>query len=130
MTGGPLLRSMVGRFVSVRFVDVGYAVVVTVGGLEFVDAPVGAVAQAQDDRRQQRRGQGAGQYRYLDVHAGYRVYRHGGGWPGLRALHARVPDLDLSMVLIAIADHTERRVDLLNSLLDEMTSRGLSNSMG
>jgi hypothetical protein len=33
------------------------------------------------------------------------------------------------MVLIAIADHTERRVDLLNTLLDEMTSRGLSNSM-
>ncbi|WP_157383024.1 serine hydrolase domain-containing protein [Nonomuraea coxensis] len=62
-------------------------------------------------------------------HAGYRVYRHGGGWQGLRALHARVPDLDLSMVLIAIADYTERRVDLLNSLLDEMTSRGLSNSM-
>ncbi|MER6579126.1 serine hydrolase domain-containing protein [Nonomuraea sp. NPDC001023] len=62
-------------------------------------------------------------------HAGYRVYRHGGGWLGLRALHARVPDLDLSMVLIAIADHTEHRVALLNSLLDEMTSRGLSNSM-
>jgi CubicO group peptidase (beta-lactamase class C family) len=62
-------------------------------------------------------------------HADYRVYRHGGGWLGLRALHARVSDLDLSMVLIAIADHTERRVDLLNSLLDEMTSRGLSNSM-
>ncbi|MDX3108046.1 serine hydrolase domain-containing protein [Nonomuraea angiospora] len=62
-------------------------------------------------------------------HAGYRVYRHGGGWQGLRALHARVPELDLSMVLIAIADHTERRVDLLNSLLDEMTSRGFTNSM-
>ncbi|GAA3664188.1 hypothetical protein GCM10022224_030240 [Nonomuraea antimicrobica] len=39
-------------------------------------------------------------------HAGYRVYRHGEGWQGLRALHARIPDLDLSMVLIAIADHT------------------------
>ncbi|PZG01615.1 serine hydrolase domain-containing protein [Nonomuraea aridisoli] len=61
-------------------------------------------------------------------HAGHRVYRHGGGWPGLRALHARVPDLDLSMVLIAIADHTERRVDLLNGLLDEVTRGGLSDS--
>ncbi|GAA3219068.1 serine hydrolase domain-containing protein [Nonomuraea helvata] len=54
-------------------------------------------------------------------HAGYRVYRHGGGWTGLRALHARVPDLDLSVALIAIDDHTERRVPLLDSLLDEMT---------
>ncbi|MEV0143745.1 MULTISPECIES: serine hydrolase domain-containing protein [unclassified Nonomuraea] len=58
-------------------------------------------------------------------HAGHRVYRHGGGWPGLRALQARVPDLDLSVVLIAIADHTERRVGLLDSLLDEMTDRGI-----
>ncbi|WP_433434974.1 serine hydrolase domain-containing protein [Nonomuraea sp. CA-141351] len=55
-------------------------------------------------------------------HAGHRVYRHGGGWPGLRALLARIPDLDLSVVLIAIADHTERRVDLLDSLLDEVTN--------
>ncbi|MEV4110966.1 serine hydrolase domain-containing protein [Nonomuraea sp. NPDC049695] len=54
-------------------------------------------------------------------HAGHRVYRHGGGWTGLRALHARVPDLDLSVALIAINDHTERRIPLLNSLLDEVT---------
>lgn len=54
-------------------------------------------------------------------HAGHRVYRHGGGWIGLRALHARVPDMDLSVALIAINDHTERRVPLLNSLLDEVT---------
>ncbi|MEV0234150.1 serine hydrolase domain-containing protein [Nonomuraea sp. NPDC050786] len=53
-------------------------------------------------------------------HAGHRVYRHGGGWVGLRALHARVPDLDLSVALMAINDHTERRVPL-DSLLDEVT---------
>ncbi|MFI7134168.1 serine hydrolase domain-containing protein [Nonomuraea sp. NPDC050153] len=54
-------------------------------------------------------------------HAGHRVYRHGGGWPGLRAAHARVPDLDLTVALIAIDDHTERRVPLLDSLLDAVT---------
>lgn len=53
-------------------------------------------------------------------HAGHRVYRHGGGWTGLRAMHARVPDLDLTAALLAIDDHTERRVPLLNGLLDEM----------
>ncbi|MFD8565136.1 serine hydrolase domain-containing protein [Streptosporangium canum] len=53
-------------------------------------------------------------------HAGHRVYRHGGGWIGLRAIHARVPDLGLSVAVIAINDHTERRVPLLNSLLNEV----------
>ncbi|MFC5823567.1 serine hydrolase domain-containing protein [Nonomuraea insulae] len=56
-------------------------------------------------------------------HAGHRVYRHGGGWTGLRALHARVPGLDLSVALMAIDDHTERRVPLLDSLLDAVTGR-------
>jgi CubicO group peptidase (beta-lactamase class C family) len=51
-------------------------------------------------------------------HAGHRVYRHGGGWPGVRALLARVPDLDLSLVTVALADDTERRVPLTDSLLD------------
>ncbi|MEU8144018.1 serine hydrolase domain-containing protein [Nonomuraea sp. NPDC048901] len=55
-------------------------------------------------------------------HAGHRVYRHGGGWTGLRALHARVPDLDLSLALLALNDHTERRVPLLNGLLDAVTN--------
>ncbi|MFF0769806.1 serine hydrolase domain-containing protein [Nonomuraea wenchangensis] len=54
-------------------------------------------------------------------HGGYRVYRHGGGWTGLRALHARVPELDLSLAVIAINDHTERRVPVINGLLDEVT---------
>ncbi|SDL54757.1 CubicO group peptidase, beta-lactamase class C family [Nonomuraea maritima] len=51
----------------------------------------------------------------------HRVYRHGGGWSGLRALQARVPALGLSVALIAIRDNTERRVALLDGLLDEAT---------
>ncbi|GAA2317337.1 serine hydrolase domain-containing protein [Nonomuraea roseoviolacea subsp. roseoviolacea] len=57
-------------------------------------------------------------------HAGYRVYRHGGGWTGLRALHARVPELDLSVAVVATDDHTERRVPLLNGLLDLASHSG------
>jgi hypothetical protein len=41
-------------------------------------------------------------------HAGYRVYRHGGGVPGL----------DTSLVIIALGDDSERRVDLAASMLD------------
>jgi CubicO group peptidase (beta-lactamase class C family) len=55
-------------------------------------------------------------------HGGYRVYRHGGGWPGLRALLARVPDLDQSLVIIALADDSERRTDLADSMLDLVTA--------
>ncbi|MFG1943823.1 hypothetical protein [Nonomuraea sp. NPDC048826] len=39
-----------------------------------------------------------------------------------------MPELDLSVVLIALADHTERRVALLDSLLDETTGRGPSGA--
>jgi CubicO group peptidase (beta-lactamase class C family) len=59
-------------------------------------------------------------------HAGRTVYRHGGGWPSLRVLLARVPDLDLSLVTIALADDTERRVPLANSLLDLLAGSALS----
>lgn len=52
--------------------------------------------------------------------AGYRVYRHGGGWRGLRALLARVPDLHSSLVVLALADDTERRLPLANGILDEI----------
>jgi CubicO group peptidase (beta-lactamase class C family) len=55
-------------------------------------------------------------------HAGYRVYRHGGGWPGLRALLARIPDLNQSLVIIALADDSERRARLADSMLDLMTA--------
>ncbi|MEU6783323.1 serine hydrolase domain-containing protein [Nonomuraea angiospora] len=53
-------------------------------------------------------------------HAGHRVYRHGGGWPGLRAMQARLPDLGWSIAFLAIADDTERRTVLLDLLLDEL----------
>ena len=55
-------------------------------------------------------------------HAGYRVYRHGGGWPSLRALLARVPDVDVSLVIFALADNSERRVDLAAGMLDLVTA--------
>jgi CubicO group peptidase (beta-lactamase class C family) len=55
-------------------------------------------------------------------HHGYRVYRHGGGWPGLRALLARIPDLDQSLVIIALADDSERRVELAATMLDLVTA--------
>jgi CubicO group peptidase (beta-lactamase class C family) len=56
------------------------------------------------------------------VHGGYRVCRHGGGWPGLRALLARVPDLNQSLVILALADDSERRLDLAASMLDLVTA--------
>ena len=55
---------------------------------------------------------------------GYRVHRHGGGWPSLRALLARVPDLDSSLVIIALADDSERRVDLASVVLGLVTTSG------
>jgi len=54
-------------------------------------------------------------------HGGYCVYRHGGGWPGLRALLARVPDLNQSLVIIALADDSERVTDLAASMLGLVT---------
>jgi hypothetical protein len=57
-------------------------------------------------------------------HAGYRVYRHGGGVPGLRALLARIPDLDTSLMIIALGDDSERRVDLAASMLDLAVRQG------
>jgi CubicO group peptidase (beta-lactamase class C family) len=51
-------------------------------------------------------------------HAGRLVYRHGGGWPSLRALLARIPDLGLSLVIVALDDDTDRRVPLADSLLE------------
>ncbi|MEW1843269.1 serine hydrolase domain-containing protein [Nonomuraea angiospora] len=57
-------------------------------------------------------------------HAGHRVYRHGGGWPGLRAMQARLPNLGWSIVFLAIADDTERRTALLDLLLDEVVTEG------
>ncbi|YCK42745.1 serine hydrolase domain-containing protein [Actinomadura sp. ATCC 39365] len=51
-------------------------------------------------------------------YAGHVVYRHGGGWTGLRALQARIPALDISIALTATRDDTDRRIPLLDALLD------------
>lgn len=56
------------------------------------------------------------------THRGHRVYRHGGGWPSLRALHARIPDLNSTFVILATADESERRVDLAARMLDTVTA--------
>jgi hypothetical protein len=54
----------------------------------------------------------------IRAHAGNRLYRHGGGWASLRAMLTRAPELGLSLVIVATADDTERRVALRNGLLD------------
>jgi hypothetical protein len=64
----------------------------------------------------------------IRTHAGHQVYRHGGGWPGQRLLLARVPAPDASLVVIALADDTERRVEVGNALLDMITSHPSSSS--
>ena len=53
-------------------------------------------------------------------HAGRRIYRHGGGWPGLRAQLIRIPDQRSSLVILAPADDTDRTIGLANALLDEL----------
>jgi CubicO group peptidase (beta-lactamase class C family) len=54
----------------------------------------------------------------IRAHSGNRLYRHGGAWANLRVMLTRAPELDLSLVSIATADDTERRVVLTNGLLD------------
>jgi CubicO group peptidase (beta-lactamase class C family) len=54
----------------------------------------------------------------LRIQAGHQVFRHGGGWPGLRLLLARVPDLEVGLVILAPADDTERRGPLADALLN------------
>ncbi|MGR6917479.1 serine hydrolase [[Actinomadura] parvosata] len=57
----------------------------------------------------------------LRAHAGHRGHLHGGGWPGLRAAHVRLPDLGWSIVLLAPGDDTERRSELVRLVLGEVT---------
>ncbi|GAB4051612.1 hypothetical protein GCM10028775_29020 [Catellatospora paridis] len=53
---------------------------------------------------------------------GLTVYRHGGAWPGVRTLLARVPDRGLSVVVTALGDDTERTAALTDGLLDLLLS--------
>jgi CubicO group peptidase (beta-lactamase class C family) len=70
-----------------------------------------------DDGTQLDYGWGIG----IRTHRRRRVYRHGGGWPGLRLLLARIPELQASFVIVALADDTERRVALADALLDHIS---------
>jgi CubicO group peptidase (beta-lactamase class C family) len=55
-------------------------------------------------------------------HTGHRMFRHGGGWPSLRALLARVPDLAAAVVILALDDYSDRREALGAGLLDVVTT--------
>jgi CubicO group peptidase (beta-lactamase class C family) len=55
-------------------------------------------------------------------HAGQAVYRHGGGWPGIRLLLARVPARGRTVLVIALASD-DRHIPLLDALLGLTTSR-------
>lgn len=59
-------------------------------------------------------GWGAG----VRTRSGRRLYRHGGAWAGLRTMLVRAPSEDLSVVVVATADPTDRIVPLTNALLD------------
>ena len=54
------------------------------------------------------------------THIGQLIYRHGGGWQSLRALLTRAPAAGLSLVTIALADDTERRIPLTDNLLGRL----------
>jgi CubicO group peptidase (beta-lactamase class C family) len=60
-------------------------------------------------------------------HGRHQVYRHGGGWPGLRAQLVRIPDLRSSFVIIALADDAERSAVLAGALLDDLTLHRSTN---
>lgn len=49
--------------------------------------------------------------------AGVLEYRHGGGYADLRAMLVRVPDLGVDLVMLALDDRTERRIDLTGRML-------------
>lgn len=49
---------------------------------------------------------------------GWRMYRHGGGWSGVRSLLVQVPQAGLDCVVIALDDDSERRVALMDAVLD------------
>ncbi|GIG00424.1 hypothetical protein Cci01nite_55170 [Catellatospora citrea] len=53
---------------------------------------------------------------------GLTVYRHGGGWPGVRTLLARVPDRGIGVIVTALDDDTDRTVALTDGLLDLLLS--------
>ena len=53
---------------------------------------------------------------------GYRAYQHGGGYADLRAMLVRVPAKGLDLVVLALADRTERSIALTGRLLEALLS--------
>jgi CubicO group peptidase (beta-lactamase class C family) len=56
----------------------------------------------------------------IRTHAGHRIYRHGGGWPGLRAQLIRVPDQRSGLTVIALTNDTDQTIMLSNTMLDAL----------
>ena len=54
---------------------------------------------------------------------GYRMYQHGGGWADVRAALVRVPEKGLDLVILALADRSERRTTLTGKLLEALGTR-------
>jgi CubicO group peptidase (beta-lactamase class C family) len=54
---------------------------------------------------------------------GYRTYQHGGGFADLRAMLVRVPEKGLDLVVLALADRSERSTALTMTLLEALASK-------
>jgi CubicO group peptidase (beta-lactamase class C family) len=53
---------------------------------------------------------------------GHRVYQHGGGWADVRTMLVRVPEKGLDLVILALADRSERSTVLTGKLLEALPS--------
>jgi CubicO group peptidase (beta-lactamase class C family) len=56
----------------------------------------------------------------IRTRAGHRIYRHGGGWPGLRAQLIRIPDQRSGLTVIAFTNDTDQTIMLADTLLDAL----------
>jgi CubicO group peptidase (beta-lactamase class C family) len=53
-------------------------------------------------------------------HAGHRLYRHGGAWPGVTAQLVRIPDKAAGLVVLALDDDGERVARLTDAVIAEL----------
>ena len=51
---------------------------------------------------------------------GHVAYRHGGSWADVRTVLVRVPEKGLDLVVLALADRTERCTTLTDRLLTSL----------
>ena len=56
----------------------------------------------------------------IRTHAGHRICRHGGGWPGLRAQLIRIPTQRSGLTVVAFTNDTDQTITLANTLLDAL----------